>query len=328
MFDGNKRIVGTLTGGTSECGSDDQPDWYGALTQSWNYYTNPSWVHLSDWLDPIESGATWLDGTNANPPPRSLGAIDDRAVKVPGDGESPVPLSVDVARFFFDDGPLAYAATSSDEAKVTVSVSGSSVTVTPVAAGASTITVTATEADGFSSRTVTQTFQVTAGANRSPETVGKLADQFVNRLETVEIDLASGFRDADGDALTYVASSSDTSVATVSVSVSTVTVTGVDGRASATIEVTATDAGGSNTRARQFFDVTVRNGPPQAVGSFSEVLLQVGSGNKVVDLDSLFTDPEGDALNYSLQSRIGYFSVVKASRSGSNLTLSPVARER
>ena len=280
-----------------------------------------AWESFGSWLDPGSTGATSLDGIEADPGPLSLRALDDKAVKAPGDGEPAEALAVDVAPFFWSrGGSLAYTASSSDESAATVSVSGSVVSLTPAATGSSTITVTASDA-GDSSRSVTGTFLVTVGSNRSPEPSGTLADLSLNEGGTTQVALASAFTDGDGDALTYAASSTDTSVATVALSGSSVVVTAVNGPGTATIDVAATDAGGSGTRARHRFDVTVLNEPPRAVGSLADVLLRVGEGNEVVDVAGAFTEPEGEALTYRVRSSAG--SVARSTVSGSKITLIP-----
>ena len=64
--------------------------------------------------------------------------------------------------------------------------------------------------------------------NRPPEAVETLADRSLTvGASPVSVDLASAFRDADDDALTYAASSSAEDVATVAVAGSVVTVTPV-----------------------------------------------------------------------------------------------------
>ena len=93
--------------------------------------------------------------------------------------------------------------------------------------------------------------------NRPPEPVGTLPD----RTQPVDggalvVDVAGAFRDPDGDALTYGATSSAPTVATVWVAGSGVTVTPMS-PGSATVTVTATDVEGSNTPATQSFAVTV-----------------------------------------------------------------------
>ncbi|MYD86436.1 MAG: PKD domain-containing protein, partial [Acidobacteria bacterium] len=314
MFDDIGRVAGVSS--SIGFGSGCHGGWYYAGR------FGSAWESLGSWLDPGSTGATSLDGIEADTGPLSLRALDDKAVKAPGDGEPAEALAVDVAPFFWSrGGSLAYTASSSDESAATVSVSGSVVTLTPVAAASSTITVTAADAVD-SSRSVTGTFLVTVGSNRSPEPSGTLADRSLNEGGTTQV--ASAFTDGDGDTLTYAASSTDTSVATVALSGSSVTVTAVKGPGTATIDVTATDAGGSGTRARHRFDVTVLNQPPQAVGSLAALALRVGEGNGVVELAGAFTEPEGEPLTYRAWSSAS--SVARATLSGSKLTLHPESR--
>ena len=90
--------------------------------------------------------------------------------------------------------------------------------------------------------------------NRSPVAQAPIPSQTVEVGGTISLGVASFFRDPDGDALTYAATSADRGVGTASVSGSTVTVVGVaEGRA--TVTVTATDPGGLS--ARQPFTVEV-----------------------------------------------------------------------
>ena len=105
------------------------------------------------------------------------------------------------------------------------------------------------------SLTSAATAAVTA-ANRSPEAVGSLPALVLRDEGAETMEVESGFRDPDGDALTYAAESSDRSVARVSVSGSMVTVT-PSSRGLATVRVTATDVDGSNRSAEQTFAVTV-----------------------------------------------------------------------
>jgi lysyl endopeptidase len=64
LFSPEQRIVGQLHGGGSACGND-LPDWYGRLAASWTGGGSNA-TRLSNWLDPIGSGATLvLDGRNA-----------------------------------------------------------------------------------------------------------------------------------------------------------------------------------------------------------------------------------------------------------------------
>jgi len=63
LFDQNGRIIGQLHGGFAACGVDE-PDWFGRLAHSWDGGGTPE-TRLSDWLDPLGTGAVTLDGLNA-----------------------------------------------------------------------------------------------------------------------------------------------------------------------------------------------------------------------------------------------------------------------
>ena len=207
--------------------------------------------------------ATDVDGSNMsatqefdvlvlNRAPEPLGTLSNRTLRIEG-GD----LSVSVLGAFRDpDGDvLTFGARSSDSSVAAAVASGSTVTVTPKKAGTATVTVTATDVDG-SNRSATQRFEVTV-LNRAPEPVGTLDDLTLRGEDGAEVvDASSAFEDADGDLLTYGATSTAPGVATVEVSGSGVTVTPL-ALGSATVTVTATDVAGTNTSATQTFHVTV-----------------------------------------------------------------------
>ena len=65
------------------------------------------------------------------------------------------------------------------------------------------------------------------------------------------------------------------------------------------------------------------NRPPRATGSVPAQTLRLGGGSASVNVSRYFTDPDGDRLTYTARSsRSG---VVRASASGSTVTLTPVA---
>jgi uncharacterized protein YjdB len=108
------------------------------------------------------------------------------------------------------------------------------------------------------------------------------------------------FNDPDGDALMYNASSNAPAIATASVTGSVLTVTALAG-GTVIITVTASDGkGGANSTT---FTVTV-NRPPVVANAILNQLLTVG-GTFTRDLNAapaVFSDPDGDALNYSANS--------------------------
>lgn len=258
------------------------------------------------------SAAQSFEVTVPNRAPEPTGTIPAQTVQA-GDDET-----VDLAPYFTDpDGDaLDYSASSSAPSVATASVSGTAVTVAGVAKGTATITVTATDPAGESAE---QMFQVTV-PNRAPEARGSIPAMTVRVGDDETVNVAQYFTDPDGDALVYSASSSAASVATASPSGSTVTVTAT-GKGTAMVTVTATDPAGES--AEQTFRVTVPNRRPERRGSIPATTVEVGK-KKTVALGSYFTDPDGDALEFSASSSDP--EVVTASTSGGVLTLAGVAR--
>ena len=134
--------------------------------------------------------------------------------------------------------------------------------------------------------------------------------------------MAGYFSDADGDELTYMASSSNADVATATNDGATVTINGVGG-GRAVITVTASD--GEATVA-QGFSVTVEAAPvnsaPSAVGTIPSHSVGVG-GTVTVDAAGYFNDADGDELSYTVASSNA--DVATATADGSTVTISGVA---
>lgn len=61
IWNAEKRIVGTLTGGAASCTAPDAADWYGRMAVHW-LGNNTSATQLKVWLDPNDTGMTTLDG--------------------------------------------------------------------------------------------------------------------------------------------------------------------------------------------------------------------------------------------------------------------------
>ena len=178
-----------------------------------------------------------------NRAPRRVGSIPAQTLTQGNTG------TVDASRYFSDpDGDaLTYSATSSSSGVARASVSGSTVTITAVAAGSATITVTARDPEGL---TATQQARITVRqSNRAPRPVGSVPAQTLAPGGRATVTASRYFSDPDGDALTYSAVSSSSSVARTSVSGSTLTITAVS-TGSATITVTARDPGGLSTTQR------------------------------------------------------------------------------
>jgi lysyl endopeptidase len=65
LFNQQRRIVGQLHGGASGCNSDDQSDLYGKFSESWIGGETDD-TRLSNWLDPQNTGLTFIDGNVVN----------------------------------------------------------------------------------------------------------------------------------------------------------------------------------------------------------------------------------------------------------------------
>ena len=184
--------------------------------------------------------------------------------------------------------------------------------------GTTTVTVTATDTDNAS---VSQTFSVTTSIR--PTAVGTIPAVIVDpNGGSATVTLTSHFSDADGDTLTYTASSSDTTKATVQiVSDPSDGVQIIGGNAGpVTVTVTATDPIGLT--ATQTIKVSVGN-PPTAVGTISDVSINTsGYTDADVNASSYFSDADGDTLSYSASSSNS--SIAGVSVSGSTVTVEAI----
>lgn len=66
LFDQNKLIVGTLTGGSSLCSAPTDPDYYGKFSRHWDQNGTTPDKQLKPWLDPINANVQTKSGINYN----------------------------------------------------------------------------------------------------------------------------------------------------------------------------------------------------------------------------------------------------------------------
>ncbi|MDZ7360218.1 MAG: FG-GAP-like repeat-containing protein [candidate division KSB1 bacterium] len=254
--------------------------------------------------------------TVANRPPVVVGTIPNQSLTVGG-----TPFTQNLTAIFSDpDGDaLIFTGSSSATNIATASISGSTLTVTAVSGGSATITVTATDGK---SQAVSTSFTVTV-ANRPPVVVGTIPNQSLTVGGTpFTQSLTAIFSDPDGDALIFTASSSATNIATANVPTgsSILTVTAVSGGI-AVITVTATD--GKSQAVSTSFTVTVANRPPVVTNTIPNQSLTVGGTPFTQNLNTVFSDPDGDALAFTASSSAT--NIATASISGSTLTVTPIA---
>ena len=236
-------------------------------------------------------------------PPRPVGTIPAQTVEIGAIG------TVNVAdKFLEPEGePLTYEATSSVEGVATAKVSAGVVSITGVAAGSATITVTATDTDRLKA---TQTIAVTVPPKRvvPPEyVVGSFATSIsvlVNENSVIAgADVKASFEDQDGESLIFavsVAPVDDSIVRAIMEADNTITILAV-AVGKATVTITATDED-DETATHEIAVTVVGSSRPEVVGMIDAPEVEVGGAAANVDVSAAFSDPLGDALNYSARS--------------------------
>ena len=140
-----------------------------------------------------------------------------------------------------------------------------------------------------------------ASTNNAPVIGNTLPDVEIWNSFTHEVYAHEHFSDPDGDALTYTAITSDSTIASVGVGGvgnSTVSVY-ANALGTATITVTATDTKGTSTTGT--FTATVVKQPPVAVGTIPDQTVNVDS-TATVDVSSYFSGPDNETLTYTASS--------------------------
>ncbi|MFC4100382.1 S-layer homology domain-containing protein, partial [Paenibacillus xanthanilyticus] len=224
---------------------------------------------------------------------------------------------LDLASIFREpDGEsMTYEADSSDTGTASVALNGSILSIQASRTGTATITLTATDVNGFKG---TAAFQIKV--NRKPVVDLPLTDKTIILGATdTSLDLAGVFSDPDGETLTYAAESSDTAVASVSLANARLSIDAL-AAGTAMITLTATDVNGLAQTA--IFQVKV-NRQPVSAGAPADRLVLVGDSESAIDLASVFSDPDGDALTYDAESSDS--STASATLNGSQLTVAGVA---
>lgn len=82
LFNSSHRIIGTLTGGGSECSTPNNQDFFGKVSYHWQSDPGSTNDHLKHWLDPNSTGTLSMDGSYG--PCGTLGVADKAEVEAPG----------------------------------------------------------------------------------------------------------------------------------------------------------------------------------------------------------------------------------------------------
>ena len=222
-----------------------------------------------------------------------------------------------------DDDTLTITAASSSETVATVEVAsdGASLTVTAKARGSATITVTA--ADGYGG-SVEDAFTVTVKA--APVVAAAITDATMTPLWEQQNDLSDVFSDADGDKLTYQASSTNDDVLFVGVVEGMLTTLAVT-EGQATVTVSATDS--DSNEVSDSFTVTVAepaNNPPTVANAIPDATIVHQSGTNQVALAAVFSDADGDTLKMKAKSSDTDTASVSVAADQSSLTVTAKSR--
>lgn len=156
--------------------------------------------------------------------------------------------------------------------------------------------------------------------------ISSIPDQTVTwPWSALNLDLTSYLMNFDTATLTVDASSADTNIATVSANGSQIAIAPV-AEGNTTVTLTVYDQKGRSEQAS--FGVTIQGEPagpnlaPEVVSSiYEQVLTPNVTNERTFDLSQLFSDPDGDALQFTISNSSN--EAVNASINGSDLTLRP-----
>ena len=217
-----------------------------------------------------------------------------------------------------DDRVLRYEASSNDEQVVLAQVSndGLSMVLIPRAEGSTTIVVTAIDTRGGRGQV---SVPVTVLGNVAPviDTPISTLELRPNQVGT-PIDLTNHFSDPDGDTLTFTAATAQPNIATATVDGNSLTIRARD-RGLTSVTVTAMDPDGESVQ--MTFLVAVLNDPPTAQTAITLNLEHRGDSDSV-DLTTIFTDPDNDALTF--EATIADDTIATVSVQGSTLTVEAI----
>ena len=252
-----------------------------------------------------------------NRPPRAA-PVADRSARV----GAPFRYRFDAATD--PDGDAVHYTVGTLPGWLTFEATGRSLVGTPDEGDLGTVEITLTVTD---SGTPTLSGSTTFALTVNPATPGNQPPEAVRMLDAVTlatgdmdtVALAGTFRDPDGDALEYAATSAGTHIATAEVVGASLVVTAMSA-GSTSVTVTASDG---SLGADQVVGVEVLNAPPRPTEPMARVELTVPGAPVRVDLSTRFDDPDGDALSFAVESSAR--EIVLVEQRSAALIITPVA---
>lgn len=97
LFNSSKRIIGTLTGGSSYCSAPNGYDYYGKMSYHWQSNPGPTTMRLKNFLDPQNTGTKTMDGSYFPCSPVGVGEAaqaPERLALYPNPADAAVAINV------------------------------------------------------------------------------------------------------------------------------------------------------------------------------------------------------------------------------------------
>ncbi len=132
IFNQSGLVIGTLTGGNSSCSTPAATDYFGKLWYHWDQSADQN-LHMSKYLDPINSGQTALAGLYNNPNSEEELILDKSNVNLLLNASTTINIL---------SGNGDYTITSSDNSIATTELSGDVITVKALKRGTTVLTIT------------------------------------------------------------------------------------------------------------------------------------------------------------------------------------------
>ena len=259
--------------------------------------------------------------TVPNRAPTAVGTIPELRAKMGGvQRVDPTPGFADP-----DDDALVFEAVSSRLQVARAWVSNGDVLVRAIKEGTAMVTITAKDTEGLDA---TQQFSVRingsggggSNPNQPPVVVGNILEQKLEEGDKRMVNASSYFSDPDDDALEFSAESSDPEVVKAKASGTEVELQVVS-QGTATVTVTAEDPEGldaSTAFAVAVEEASEENRAPAPLGAVADQTLAEDEST-TLEASTYFTDPDGDALTFTVRS--SDVEVVTATVSGSQIAL-------
>jgi manganese-dependent ADP-ribose/CDP-alcohol diphosphatase len=223
-----------------------------------------------------------------NNSPQVISTIYDRVVNLNHD-----TLRIDLDTIFFDpdDDTLSYELLLENDSTVGSLLSNSLLEIYPLISGDNYIGISADDGRGGYAALG---FGILV--NTMPEVIGSIPDLFIQEDDSsILVNLDSVFADKDNDPLFYEVNADDTAVLTVIGGEHVIGLAPV--RYGYTIvRILASDGKGGT--AGLTFVVTV-NGSPRLQSAIADMMLTAGGPAVHINLDTVYTDPDGDSLQYA-----------------------------